>query len=148
MIYSKLPKTGNSIFTVMTKLALENNAINLSQGFPDFNPPAELIELVKEYIVRGFNQYAPMPGIPKLREKISEKIEKLYRKKYNPEIEITITAGATEAVYTAITAIVNNGDEVILFEPAYDSYAPTVEVNGGISVFVPLRQNDFSLDHE
>jgi len=126
----------------MTKMAIEHNAINLSQGFPDFNCPDELVSLVNKYQKEGFNQYAPMPGIPSLRMKLSEKIKKLYKKEYHPETEITITAGATQAIYTAITASINKGDEVILLEPAYDSYAPSVEINGGKPVFVPLLKEN------
>ncbi len=148
MLNSKLPDTGTTIFTIMSRMAAENNAINLSQGFPDFNCNEELIDLVEYYLRKGFNQYAPMAGIPILRYKISEKIQKLYGHKYDPENEINITAGATQAIYTAATAVINPGDEVILFEPAYDSYAPAVKINGGIPVYVPLRESDFSIDWE
>lgn len=146
LLNSKLPDTGTTIFTIMSRMAAENNAINLSQGFPDFNCNEELIDLVEYYLRKGFNQYAPMQGIPSLRHKISEKISRLYGRKYDPETEITITAGATQAIYTAASAVINPGDEVILFEPAYDSYAPAVKINGGIPVFVPLRMSDFSID--
>ena len=146
LLKSKLPDVGTTIFTVMSRMAAEHNAVNLSQGFPDFNCPAELIDLVNFYQKKGFNQYAPMQGIPVLRKKLSEKFYKLYGKQYNPEAEINITAGATQAIYTAASAIVNPGDEVILFEPAYDSYAPAIKMNGGIPVFVPLNKNDFSID--
>src|SRR5690606_19990796 len=142
MINSKLPNVPTSIFAVMTKMAIEHNAINLSQGFPDVNCSDELVSLVNKYQKEGFNQYAPMPGIPSLRMKLSEKIKKLYKKEYHPETEITITAGATQAIYTAITASINKGDEVILLEPAYDSYAPSVEINGGKPVFVPLLKEN------
>ncbi len=143
---SKLPDTGTTIFTIMSRMAAENNAINLSQGFPDFNCNEELLDLVEYYLRRGFNQYAPMQGIPLLRYKISEKIRKLYGHKYDPENEVNITAGATQAIYTAAAAVINPGDEVILFEPAYDSYAPAVKINGGIPVYVPLKETDFSID--
>ncbi|HSP87692.1 MAG TPA: methionine aminotransferase [Ignavibacteriaceae bacterium] len=146
MINSKLPNIGSSIFAVMSKMALDYNAINLSQGFPDFNCPDELLNLVEEYQRKGFNQYAPMPGVPKLREKISNKIKKLYGRDYNFESEITISTGATQAIYTAITASVQKGDEVILMEPAYDSYAPSVIINGGVPVFVPLQKGSYKID--
>lgn len=146
MINSKLPNIELSIFAVMSKMAVDYNAINLSQGFPDFNCPDKLLKLVEHYQKQGYNQYAPMGGVLKLREKISSKINKLYNRNYNPENEITITAGATQAIFTAITTVVNKNDEVILLEPAYDSYAPSVIVNGGIPKFVPLNPNDFSVD--
>lgn len=146
ILKSKLPNIGTTIFTIMSRMANEHNAINLSQGFPDFNCPEELTDLVNYYLKKGFNQYAPMPGVPSLRYKISEKIKKLYGRKYNPETEINITAGATQAIYTVASAVINPGDEVILFEPAYDSYEPSVRINGGIPVFIPLNKNDFSID--
>lgn len=129
----------------MTKLANEKNAINLSQGFPDFEISPGLIELTNHFMKEGKNQYAPMPGVPILRKMISEKIEKLYNCYYDFENEITITAGATQALYTAISILINPGDEAIIFEPAYDSYAPSVIVNGGKPVFIPLTQPDFSI---
>ncbi|RPI73664.1 MAG: aminotransferase class I/II-fold pyridoxal phosphate-dependent enzyme, partial [Ignavibacteriales bacterium] len=146
MITSKLPGIGTSIFSVMSKMAVEYNAINLSQGFPDFNCPDELLKLVADYQQRGFNQYAPMPGIPELRKKITKKIKNLYGRDYNFETEITITAGATQAIFTAITTIIHKGNEVILFEPAYDSYAPSVIVNGGVPVFVPLTKDNYKIN--
>ena len=146
LLKSKLPDVGTTIFTTMSRMAAEYNAINLSQGFPDFNCREELIDLVDFYMRKGFNQYAPMQGVPVLRHKISEKINKLYGRRYNPETEINITAGATQAIYTAASAIINPGDEIVLFEPAYDSYAPSVKINGGIPVFVPLKKADFSID--
>jgi methionine aminotransferase len=142
----KLPNITSSIFAVMSKMANEYGAINLSQGFPDFNCSEELINLYHKYSLEGFNQYAPMAGVPVLREIISDKINDLYSKRYNPENEITITSGATQALFTAITAIVSPGDEVIIFEPAYDSYAPVVQINGGNPVFIPLDKKDFSID--
>jgi methionine transaminase len=148
IIYSKLPETGLSIFAVMSKMAADYNAINLSQGFPDFNCSDELLDLVSFYQKKGFNQYAPMQGVKSLREEISIKTEYLYGKKYDPETEITITAGATQALFTAISAIVRKDDEVILLEPAYDSYAPSVIVNGGIPVFIPLTVPEFRIDFE
>ena len=146
ILTSKLPDVGTTIFTIMSRLAAEYHAINLSQGFPDFNCSEELTDLVDYYLKKGFNQYAPMQGIPSLRHKISEKIEKLYGRKYNPETEINITAGATQAIYTAVSAVISPGDEVIILEPAYDSYTPSVRINRGIPVFVSLNKNDFSIN--
>lgn len=143
-IKSKLPEVGTSIFTIMSKMASEYNAINLAQGFPDFNCSNELLRLVNHYQKKGFNQYAPMPGVPKLREQISILIKKLYGKTYDKDSELTVTAGATQAVYTAITATVQTGDEVIIIEPAYDSYVPGVKAAGGIPVFVKLNPQDYS----
>jgi methionine aminotransferase len=142
---SKLPGVGTSIFAIMSDMANRYNAINLSQGFPDFDVSPELIELVNYYMKKGFNQYAPMAGVIDLRKSISEKISNLYGHFYNPESEITITAGATQALYTAISVVVNSGDEVIMFEPVYDSYAPSVISNGGKPVFVKLNQSDYSI---
>ncbi len=142
---SKLPNVGLSIFAVMSKMAQDYNAINLSQGFPDFNCSDELIALVNKYQKEGRNQYAPMPGIPALRKKIAEKIKKLYGKEYDYNEEITITAGATQAIFTVITSIIESGDEVIIIEPAYDSYEPVVRMNRGIPKFVSLGK-DFSFD--
>lgn len=123
----------------MSKLAQEHNAINLSQGFPGFDCDPELHSLVHKYMSRGCNQYAPMPGVMELREAIAQKTEELYGISYNPETEITVTAGATQALYTAINAFIKDGDEVILIEPAYDSYAPAVELAGGKPVFFQLN---------
>lgn len=145
---SKLSDVSTSIFTIMSRMAGEYDAINLSQGFPDFNCPSELIELVNYFQKKGYNQYAPMQGVKPLRDQISEKIEKLHGRIYNPETEITVTAGATQALYTAISCLVNKGDEVIIFEPAYDSYAPAVLVNNGKPVLIPLNEYDFSIDWE
>ena len=142
---SKLSGLGLSIFAIMSKMALDYNAINLSQGFPDFNCSEELITLVNKYQKEGFNQYAPMPGVQQLRERIAQKIKKLYKKGYDYNDEITITAGATQALFTAITAIIKSGDEVIIIEPAYDSYSPVVLMNGGTPKFVSLGK-DFSFD--
>ncbi|HMW09793.1 MAG: methionine aminotransferase [Bacteroidetes bacterium] len=146
LIKSKLPKTGNSIFSVMSALANECNAINLSQGFPDFAISPELISLVTKYMKKGMNQYAPMPGIMPLREEIAAKIEARFSAKYNPETEITITAGGTQAIYTAIASVVREGDEVIIFDPAYDSYAPAVVLAGGEPVHAELKMPDFHID--
>ena len=146
VIRSKLPKTGTTIFTIMSALANEHKAINLSQGFPNFPVSEELIALVNEQMKKGFNQYAPMPGVISLRERIAEKVEKLYSAKYNPDTEITITAGGTQAIYTAINAVIRDGDEVIIFDPAYDSYAPSVELAGGIPVHIDLKAPDYKIN--
>lgn len=148
LILSKLPKVGTTIFSVMSKLAAEHNAINLSQGFPDFNCDPDLISLVNKYMTSGQNQYAPMPGLVTLREAISLKTEELYSAKYDPDKEITITAGATQAIYTAITAIIREGDEVIIFEPAYDCYQPAIELNGGKTVYLQLKTPGYYIDWE
>jgi len=146
MVRSKLPNIGTSIFSVMTEMANKHNALNLSQGFPDFNPSKKLVDLVSKYMKNGLNQYAPMPGVMKLREKISKKTEELYGYTYNPETEITVTAGATEAIYSSISAFVQEGDEVIIFEPAYDSYAPVIKANGGSPVYVAAKLPDYKID--
>ncbi len=136
---SKLPEVGTSIFAVMSQMALKFNAINLSQGFPDFEVAPSLIEKVGDYMNKGFNQYAPMTGVPVLREAISRKIKKSYQADYHVDKEITITAGATQALFTAITAVIREDDEVIVFEPAYDSYVPAIKLNGGTPVYVELE---------
>ena len=143
---SKLPSGGVSIFAVMTRLANEVGAINLSQGFPDFDTSPELIDSVARYMREGFNQYAPMPGVPALREALSTKIERLYGRRYDPVTEITVTTGATEALFVALTAFVHPGDEVLLFQPAYDSYPPAVTLSGGKPVYVTLRYPDYRID--
>ncbi|MDF1673164.1 MAG: methionine aminotransferase [Vicingaceae bacterium] len=148
IIKSKLPKVGTTIFTVMSQLANEQNAINLSQGFPDFDSSTELSNLVTEAMNKGVNQYAPMAGLISLREQIAIKTEKLYGVNYHPESEITITAGATQAIYTAIAAMVHEGDEVIIFTPAYDCYEPAIELNGGKPVFVQMNAPDYSINWE
>lgn len=145
-IHSKLPHTGINIFSVMSALAREYNAINLGQGFPDFPMNGELIERVAKAMRDGENQYAPMPGHAGLRAQIAAKIESLYQYHPDPATEITITPGATYAIYTALTAILSPGDEVIVFEPCYDSYIPNIEVNGAKAVTVPLQDKDFSID--
>ena len=131
-INSKLPNIGTTIFSVMSGLAKEYNAINLSQGFPDFGCDSKLLDFAQKHMGAGFNQYAPMPGVQPLREVISELLQNCYGAIYHPETEITITAGATQAIYTTIAAFINKGDEVIVFEPAYDCYIPAIEVHGGI----------------
>jgi methionine aminotransferase len=143
---SKLPDVGTSIFAVMSALANEHQAINLSQGFPDFNCPDELIALVTKYMQEGFNQYAPMPGMPALRHKISVKTEKVYGYRPDPDQEVTVTSGATEALFAAITAVVKPGDEVVVLEPCYDSYAPAIRLAGGVPVYVPLALPGFTID--
>jgi len=145
-IASKLPNVGTTIFTVMSRLAQEHNAINLSQGFPDFDCAEELRDLVTKYFNAGLNQYPPMAGVLRLRERIAEKVETLYGTKYDPEHEVTVTPGATYGIFTAVATLVRPGDEVILFEPAYDSYAPSIEVSGGVPVYVQLRYPDYSID--
>lgn len=147
-IPSKLPTIGTSIFAVMSQLAAEQNAINLSQGFPDFDCSDKLKSLVAHYMKKGCNQYAPMPGIMPLREAIAEKTEFCYGASYNPATEITVTAGATEALYAAISAIVREGDEVIVFEPAYDSYVPAILLNGGVPIYCRLNAPDFRINWE
>ena len=146
MLNSKLPHVGTSIFTLMSKLAAENQAINLSQGFPDFSCSERLVQLVHEYMKAGYNQYAPMQGVMALREQVSQMITALYTRVYDPDLEITITAGATQAIYTAISAFVKEGDEVIVFEPAYDCYTPAITMNGGRNMFAQLNQPDFSIN--
>jgi len=145
-IASKLPHVGTTIFTVMSRLAAEHKAINLSQGFPDFDCAPELRALLARYLNAGLNQYPPMAGVAPLREAIAGKVAELYGAAYDPEHEITVVPGATYGIFTAITALIRPGDEVILFEPAYDSYAPAVEVNGGIPVYAQLRYPEYSID--
>lgn len=142
----KLHNLPNSIFPVMSTLAAENKAINLSQGFPDFDTDPILIELVADAMRAGHNQYAPMAGIYSFREAISQKIDSLYGTSYHPESEVTVTSGATEAIYSSISAFVSAGDEVIVIKPAYDCYEPAIIANGGIPVFVQLNNNDFRMD--
>lgn len=145
-ITSKLPNTGTTIFTIMSHLANEHGAINLSQGFPNFDCSKRLQSLVEKYVSSGYNQYAPMAGVPKLRQRIANKIEGLYHHKINPDTQITITAGATQALFTAISAFVRPDDEVIIIEPAYDSYRPSVEANGGIAISYGLAAPDYRVD--
>ena len=136
---SKLPNVTTSIFTIMSKMASDYNALNLSQGFPNFKSDPFLIELVNKAMEEGYNQYAPMPGYLELREIISNKTTLLHSKKYNPNTEITITAGATQAIFTAIATIINKDDEAIIFTPAYDCYGPAIELFGGITIPVQLK---------
>jgi methionine aminotransferase len=145
-IQSKLPHIGTTIFTVMSQLAAEHKAINLSQGFPDFDCVPELKSLSTKYFNAGVNQYPPMAGIISLREKVAEKISTLYHANYHPDTEVTIVPGATYGIYTAVAAMVHPGDEVILIEPTYDSYGPAVEVHGGIPVYVQLTYPDYTIN--
>lgn len=145
-IESKLPRVKTTIFATMSALAREHGAINLSQGFPDFPTHQVLIDLVTKAMNDGHNQYAPMQGLLSLRENIARKTEELYSAKYNPDTEITITAGATQAIFTAISAIIKEGDEVIVVEPAYDCYVPAIELNGGIPKYIRLNDQDFSVN--
>ncbi len=146
MIRSKLPNIGVSIFSEMSDMANEFSAVNLSQGFPDFEISEKLISLSHKYMSEGNNQYAPMPGVLKLRQKISQKIEASYHHTYDPETEITVTAGGTQALFTVIAASVQEGDQVIIFEPAYDSYGPVVKLFGGNPVYIELKSPDFLID--
>jgi len=145
-IQTKLPGTGTSIFAVMSQMAAENHAVNLSQGFPDFPVSEELIERVHHYMKAGFNQYAPMQGVKPLRQAISKMFADKYSVTYNPDTEINITAGATQALYTAISAFIREGDEAIIFEPAYDCYAPAVTLNGGLVKYARLQFPDFNIN--
>ena len=145
-IITKLPQTGTSIFAIMSQMANEHNAVNLSQGFPDFPISEELISLVNHFMKKGYNQYAPMPGVPELRKMISHMFKQNHGAEYDSEKEITITAGATQAIFTAISAFITKGDEVIIFEPSYDSYAPSVTVNGGLVKYARLQHPDYSIN--
>ncbi len=144
-IRSKLPNLGVTIFSEMTQLADAHGAINLSQGFPDYAVPPELTALVAKYMQQGCNQYAPMQGVQLLRERIAAKVSELYGAAYEPAREITITSGATEALFAAITAVVHNGDEVIVLEPAFDSYTPVISLCGGIPLYVQLKLPDYRI---
>lgn len=148
LIDSRLPEVGTSIFTVMSRMAAEEGAINLSQGFPDFPVSQELIELIYKNMKAGHNQYAPMPGTPALRKSIAEVILKTYQREVDFETEITITAGGTEALFSAIAAFVKHGDEVIVFDPAYDSYDPSIRLNGGVPIHIKLKPPHFGIDWE
>jgi len=145
-VKSKLPNTGQTIFSVMSSLALKHNAINLGQGFPDFPMNEKLIDLVYTAMKDNHNQYVHMDGLLSLRESISEKVYFLYQKNINPEKEITITPGATYAIYTALTAVLQPGDEVIVFEPAYDSYIPNIEINGAKAIKISLQYPDYKIN--
>lgn len=147
-ITSKLPNVGTTIFTVMSALAAEHKAINLSQGFPDFDMPQELVNLTCEALQNGYNQYSPMAGWMPLRESIAAKVQDLYGVEINPDSEITITPGGTYGIYTAFTTVLQPGDEVIVFEPAYDSYIPNIEINGGVAVRIPLEFPTYRINWE
>ena len=145
IIPSKLPQVGTTIFTIMSKLAQEHGAVNLSQGFPDFDCDEELKNLVTHYMSKGMNQYAPMAGLPELRESISNKVNDSYQIDTNPS-EVTVTAGATQALYNAITSLIKHGDEVIIIEPAYDSYKPVIQLCGGMARSYELTAPDYKVD--
>ena len=146
--HTKLPKVGTTIFTVMSALATEHKAVNLGQGFPDFNCDPRLVEGVTSAMTQGLNQYPPMTGVPALREAVAAKVQVVYGRHYDPATEITITAGATQAIITAILAVVHPGDEVIVLEPCYDSYIPNIELAGGVTVPVPLTPGTFRPDFD
>jgi methionine aminotransferase len=146
VIKSKLSGVGTSIFSVMSQLAAEHDAINLAQGFPNFMCSKDLISLVNKFMNKGYNQYAPMPGLLSLREQIAIKTEKLYTAQYDPETEITITPGGTLAIYAAIEALVIPGDEVIIIEPCYDSYTPSVRLAGGVAKYARLQYPKYTID--
>ncbi len=145
-ISSKLPRVGTTIFTEMSQLASDCGAINLGQGFPDFDGPQLLRDRLCHYVQHGHNQYAPLAGVPQLREQIAIKVKRLYGYPANPDSEVTVVPGATEAIYCAITACVKPGDEVIVFDPAYDSYAPSVHLSGGTTIHIPLQPPTFGID--
>jgi methionine aminotransferase len=145
---SKLPDVKTTIFTVMSQLAARHSALNLSQGYPDFECPPRLRELVHQAMSAGHNQYAPMPGIPLLRQRIADKIASMYGAEVDPDGEITVTSGATEALFVAIQALVRPGDEVIVFDPAYDSYEPAVRLAGGHCIHLPLHAPDYRIDFD
>jgi methionine transaminase len=143
---SKLPSVGTTIFTVMSRLAAEVGAINLSQGFPDFDCDPALVDAVAEHMRRGQNQYAPMPGVLRLREAIAAKYEWAYGRRYDPESEITVTSGGTEGIFDAVAATARPGDEVIVLEPCYDSYVPAIELSGAMPVYIPLQFPSYAVD--
>ena len=145
-IHSRLPNVGTTIFTQMSALAAKHNAVNLGQGFPDYPMSEELIAFVSEAMKNGFNQYVPMQGYMPLRESLSDKVELLYNTQINPDTQITITPGGTYAIYTALTTILHPGDEVIVFEPAYDSYIPNIEINGALPILVDLKFPEYKID--
>ena len=147
-IASRFPNMGTTIFTVMSRLAAECGAVNLSQGFPDFQAEPALFDAMHRHMLAGRNQYAPMAGMPELRQAIADKVEALYGRRYDADAEITVTAGATQAIFTAIAAFVRPGDEVIVFEPVYDSYVPAIETVGGRAVFAQLQFPDYAPDWE
>ena len=148
VIHSKLPEVGTTIFTVMSQMAVEHNAVNLGQGFPDFKMSDELTSLVDKAMKDGYNQYTHMNGFPLLRLRLAEKAAKLYNAAIDPETQITITPGGTYAIYTSLTTVLQPGDEVIVFEPAYDSYIPNIEINGAKAVLISLQYPDYSIPWE
>jgi methionine aminotransferase len=143
---SRLPRVGTTIFTVMSKLAADLGAINLSQGFPDFDCDPVLVDLVTRHMRAGRNQYAPMQGVPALRQAISAKFDWFHGRRYDPDTEVTVTSGGTEAIFDAVACITHPGDEIIVLEPCYDSYVPAIELSGATPVAVPLRLPDYSVD--
>ena len=145
-LQSKLPSVGTTIFTVMSRLASDLGAVNLGQGFPDFDCDPELVETVAKHMRAGRNQYAPMQGVPALREAIAAKYQDFHGRRYDPETEVTVTSGGTEAIFDAVAAVIHPGDEAIVLEPCYDSYIPAIELSGGIPIVVPLRYPDYSID--
>lgn len=145
-VKSRLPEVGTSIFSVMSKMALEHQAINLSQGFPDFPVSEELIDLIHQNMQDGHNQYAPMAGVPSLRKIIAEVITATYQRPTDFETEVTVTAGGTEAIFSTIAALIGSGDEVMLFDPAYDCYDPAIRLNGGIPIHLNLKPPHFAID--
>ena len=147
-LVSRLPSVGTTIFTVMSTLAAETGAVNLGQGFPDFECDPKLVDAVTDAMQKGLNQYPPMPGVPALRQAISAKLQTLHDRNYDANTEITVTAGATQAIITAILAIVHPGDEVIVLEPCFDSYVPNIELAGGVVVRVPLKPGTFRPDFD
>ena len=148
MITSKLPNVGITIFTQMSQLAAQTGALNLSQGFPDFDAPQALCDAVGRHIAQGHNQYSPMTGLPALRQQVATKIARSYGINVDADNEVTITPGATQAIFCAIQAVINSGDEVIVFDPCYDSYEPSVELAGGRCVHVQLGLDDFAIDFQ
>ena len=146
LVQSKLPAGGVTIFSVMSRLAEDVGAINLGQGFPDFNCSPQLIDAVERHMREGHNQYAPMLGVSALREALARKIELLYGRNYDPATEMCVTSGATEGLFSTLTALVRPGDEVLVFQPAYDSYAPAIQLSGGTPVYVTLRRPDYCID--
>ena len=145
-LQSKLPSVGTTIFTVMSRLATDLGAVNLGQGFPDFDCDPDLVEAVAKHMRAGRNQYAPMQGVPALREAIASKYQDFHGRRYDPETEVTVTSGGTEAIFDAVSAVIHPGDEAIVLEPCYDSYIPAIELSGGVAVIVPLRFPDYSID--
>jgi methionine transaminase len=143
---SRLPNVGTTIFTVMSKLAADHGAINLSQGFPDFDCDPALVDAVVKHMRAGLNQYPPMQGVPALRQAIAAKYADAHGATYNADTEVTVTSGATEAIFDAVASVVHPGDEVVVLEPCYDSYVPAIELNGGVPVAVPLRLPDYAID--